>query len=60
VAAVLLGRLPGGLMYLSRRPVARALAFLRTGPRPVELPPVRLSPAGRALAARVQAARGTR
>jgi branched-chain amino acid transport system permease protein len=60
VAAVLLGRLPGGLMYLSRRAVARALAFLRTGPRPVELPPVRLSPAGRALAARVQAARGTR
>ncbi len=53
--AVLLGRYPGGLLYQVRRVVARGLRALRTTTHTdVALPPVRLSPAGQALAARVR------
>jgi branched-chain amino acid transport system permease protein len=53
-AAVLLGRVPGGLLYLARRTAVRAFALLRASGRPVPArPDVRLSSAGRALATRV-------
>ena len=55
VSAVLLGRLPGGLGYLARRLTAAAIDLVPGSDRrgPVG-PPVRLSPAGRALASRVR------
>ena len=54
VAAVLLGRFPGGLLYLARRTAVQVFALARTTGRPVPATgEVRLSPAGRALAARV-------
>jgi len=53
VAAVLLGRFPGGLLYLARRLTARVFALLRATGRPTAAPEVRLSPAGRALAGRI-------
>jgi len=55
VGAVLLGRFPGGLLYLARRTAVRAFALARATGRPAPaIGEVRLSPAGRALAARVQ------
>ncbi len=54
VGAVLLGRFPGGLLYLARRVAVRGFGLLRaTGAAPVPTGSIRLSPAGRALAARV-------
>jgi branched-chain amino acid transport system permease protein len=50
VAALLLGRLPGGLLYTGRR-LAAALSERARATRP-PLTPVRLSPAGRALLTR--------
>jgi branched-chain amino acid transport system permease protein len=49
-AALLLGRMPGGLLYTLRR-IGASLAERSGGRRP--LPPVRLSPAGRAALERV-------
>ena len=49
-AALLLGRMPGGLLYTLRR-IGASVAERQGGRRP--LPPVRLSPAGRAALERV-------
>ena len=55
VSAVLLGRLPGGLGYLARRLTSTVIDLLRASDRRESVgPPVRLSPAGRALASRVR------
>jgi branched-chain amino acid transport system permease protein len=54
VAAVLLGRFPGGLLYLARRSAVRVFALVRATGRPAPASAdIRLSPAGRALAMRV-------